>query len=461
MKKYLPILIMFFLLTACQSTLQQAESPAPVPTPTPMATVTLTPEPTPSPTPEPSSVDIELDVGDGEHTFWVELSQERERGENEDLPIVLTFYTDPEKTAVFQQFEDTCMVRDIGYINLWAEDVDFDGYPDLCYNSWAGAHSFGMTALVWDSEQGEFIADPYGLKELCLPEFDPEKQVVETWNYSGGDNKREYYRYYRNDRGEKELTCVRRLLTRWNAETFTSTLIVENWEYESGGLQEVYRAENVPDSVVQWPSTREFRRWSDIDYDGGQALALDVGDGQHTFWVEAELGDWCNEFEKEVTISIYCRELDQEPVQVIETTMISGFLKLKAVDADFDGDMDFYFPCQVGANNGFYSFWLWDGETGTFIEEKAGLGSLSYPYFEPEEKLIRSHMLDSATCSTDFIYTWREGELVCLRNVYHAYSEDMETVQVMVWDEELGTIENTYPRDSNWTQWLDLDYPGE
>ena len=33
--------------------------------------------------------------------------------------------------------------------------------------------------------------------------------------------------------------------------------------------------------------------------------------------------------------------------------------------------------------------------------------------------------------------------------------------QVMVWDEELGTIENTYPRDSNWTQWLDLDYPGK
>ena len=33
--------------------------------------------------------------------------------------------------------------------------------------------------------------------------------------------------------------------------------------------------------------------------------------------------------------------------------------------------------------------------------------------------------------------------------------------QVMVWDEELGTIENTYPRDSNWTQWLDLDYHGE
>lgn len=190
-------------------------------------------------------------------------------------------------------------------------------------------------------------------------------------------------------------------------------------------------------------------------------IEVDIGDGEHKFWVEAELGDWCNEFEKEVTISIYCRELDQEPVQVIETTMISGFLKLKAVDADFDGDMDFYFPCQVGANNGFYSFWLWDGETGTFIEEKAGLGSLSYPYFEPEEKLIRSHMLDSATCSTDFIYTWREGELVCLRSVYHAYSEDMETVQVMVWDEELGTIENTYPRDSNWTQWLDLDYHGE
>lgn len=190
-----------------------------------------------------------------------------------------------------------------------------------------------------------------------------------------------------------------------------------------------------------------------------EGLELDVGDGKHKFWIEI------TEREEEVGgvwVNIYRDKEDSEPYQRFEDRAFD-FHRAgpHSVDADFDGNMDFYFPCQVGANNGFYSFWLWDGETGTFIEEKAGLGSLSYPYFEPEEKLIRSHMLDSATCSTDFIYTWREGELVCLRSVYHAYSEDMETVQVMVWDEELGTIENTYPRDSNWTQWLDLDYPGE
>jgi hypothetical protein len=200
----------------------------------------------------------------------------------------------------------------MGYVSLWTEDVDFDGCPDLCYSSWAGAHSFGTTCLVWDQEQEKFLQDPYGLRELCLPSFDPENRVIKTWNYSGGDNETEYYRYYRNDKGEWELTCVRRLLTRGDASTFTSTLIVEDYDY--GELIEVYRAENVPDGVVTWPSAREFQRWKDPDYSGGWALRLDVGDGEHSFWIEAEPGDWLNEFEKEVTLSIYRQELDEEPV---------------------------------------------------------------------------------------------------------------------------------------------------
>ncbi len=399
---------------------------------------------------------------DPEHTLWAALTQERERREGEELPVLLTLYTDPEQTAVFQRFEDTCMVSGLGYIDLWSEDVDFDGCPDLCYSSWAGAHSSGMTALVWKPDGGEFVPEPYGLKELCLPEFDPEKQVVKTWNYSGGDNETEYYCYYRNNRGELELTCVRRLLTRGDAESFTSTLIVENREFGSEGLSEVYRAENVPDSVVFWPSTREFRRWSDLDYNGGQALALDVGDGEHIFWIEAEPGDWLNEFEKEVTLSIYRQELDEEPVQVIKTSTVAfRLLKLESVDADFDGDMDFYFPCNVGATNGFYSFWLWDGETETFMEDHSDLGSLSYPRFDEEEKLIYSHMHGSATSSTDFIYTWRAGELVCLRSVYHAVSLDEASVDVVVWDEGQRTVEKTYPSGFDWSRWIDLDYRGE
>lgn len=295
-----------------------------------------------------------------------------------------------------------------------------------------------------------------------MPRFDPEKRVVETWNYSGGDSEMAYYRYYRNEKDERELTCVRRLLTRGDAETFTATLTVEDYDYAAGGLTEVYRAENVPDNGVQWPSTREFQRWEDPDYDGGQSLALDVGDGEHIFWIEAELGDWLNEFEKKVTLSIYRRELDEEPLQVIETaTVAPSFLELESVDADFDGDMDFYFPHNVGATNGFYSFWLWDGETETFVEDHSDLGSLSYPRFDEEEKLIYSHMHGSATSSTDSIYAWRAGELVCLRSVYHAVSLDEASVDVVVWDEGRRTVEKTYPGGSDWSRWLDLDYRGE
>jgi hypothetical protein len=136
-------------------------------------------------------------------------------------------------------------------------------------------------------------------------------------------------------------------------------------------------------------------------------------------------------------------------------------LKLESVDANFDGAMDFRFLCQVGATNGFYSFWLWDGETETFVKDHSDLGSLSYPRFNEEEELIYSHMHGSATSSTDFIYAWREGELVCLRSVYHAVSLDEASVDVVVWDEGQRIIEKTYPSGSDWSRWLDLDYQGE
>ena len=89
------------------------------------------------------------------------------------------------------------------------------------------------------------------------------------------------------------------------------------------------------------------------------------------------------------------------------------------------------------------------------------MGGLSCPRFDPEEKLIRSHMLDTATSSTDSIYAWREGELVCLRSVYHAVSLDEASVDVVVWEEGRRTVEKTYPSGSHWSRRLELSYRGE
>lgn len=99
MKKYLPILTLLLLLTACQREPgASVPTPAPTPTHTPMATVTPTPEPTPTPmvtvtpTPEPSSMGIELDVGDGEHKFWVEITQREEQEAEGGIPILVSVY---------------------------------------------------------------------------------------------------------------------------------------------------------------------------------------------------------------------------------------------------------------------------------------------------------------------------------------------------------------------------------
>ncbi len=271
MKKYLPILTLLLLLTACQREPgASVPTPAPTPTHTPMATVTPTPEPTPTPmvtvtpTPEPSSMGIELDVGDGEHKFWVEITQREElEREESGIPILISVYEESSR-ELKQSFEDEVWLYSLGAATPREVDVNFDGCMDFEYGSWIAASSSGSVYYVWDKEAEQFVRDPYGLENLAMPDFDQERQVIETWNHSGFSYTIEFYRYL-----DGKLTCVRRLKNQDNySDDFTATLTVENYDEKIGTLKEVYREENAEIGGVTYASTEEFQRWHDLDYHG-------------------------------------------------------------------------------------------------------------------------------------------------------------------------------------------------
>ncbi len=268
MKKYLPILTLLLLLTACQRE-PGASVPTPAPTPTPVVTVTPTPEPTPTPmvtvtpTPEPSSMGIELDVGDGEHKFWVEITQREEQEAEGGIPILVSVYEES-SGELKQSFEDEVWLYSLGAATPREVDVNFDGCMDFEYGSWIAASSSGSVYYVWDKEAEQFVRDPYGLENLAMPDFDQERQVIETWNHSGFSYTIEFYRYL-----DGKLTCVRRLKNQDNySDDFTATLTVENYDEKIGTLKEVYREENAEIGGVTYASTEEFQRWHDLDYHG-------------------------------------------------------------------------------------------------------------------------------------------------------------------------------------------------
>lgn len=212
----------------------------------------LTPEPSPLPH-EP--VNIEVDVGDGEHTFWVELTEA-------EVGKTVNIYREKGDPKPFQSFADEEALLDLEMAGLTAEDVNFDGHMDFGYLSWSGGSYAGSAYYIWDPTAEQFVRDPYGLETLSLPKFDPEKQAIETWSHSASSYTIEFYRYL-----DGELTCVRRLKN-WenNTDDYTATLTVEEYDRETGALKEVYREEQAEIGGVTYATTDEFRRWHDIDY---------------------------------------------------------------------------------------------------------------------------------------------------------------------------------------------------
>lgn len=67
------------------------------------------------------------------------------------------------------------------YYEIELIDVDFDGYKDIrIFAGFNGLWRKDYIYFIWDPDTGKFTGDKYGLRDLGLPGFDAEKQLVHS-----------------------------------------------------------------------------------------------------------------------------------------------------------------------------------------------------------------------------------------------------------------------------------------
>ncbi|GEM_PF-3547468 len=120
---------------------------------------------------------------------------------------------------------------------------------------------------------------------------------------------------------------------------------------------------------------------------------------------------------------------------------IAMFPKLYVVDANFDGNEDFYWCSSCGAANACYDLYIYNEKEGKF----SLAASLYNPCFIEETKTVWEDLHFSAFEKDQKFYHWNGGELFC---VAHAFIErrgldwDFEKNEKLYFSLELETFEN-------------------
>lgn len=201
---------------------------------------------------------------------------------------------------------------------------------------------------------------------------------------------------------------------------------------------------------------------------------VDIGDGEHTFWVEVvDTGEpWADS--NKLLILIYQDETKEKLFQTFESWWADpyGLFCFPVEDMDFDGDMDFS-VCNIDYRS-FHScsHYIWDEEQEKFVEDPYGLNDLNNPCFDEEKQVIRSNSRGWRGESTTY-YQYLKGSLACIRFLDYDYSDDKHIMRLEVKDELDGVLTVVYeeeipfgdlPEGKLWTEeferWFDLDYHG-
>ncbi|MBQ2866854.1 MAG: hypothetical protein IJE87_00595 [Firmicutes bacterium] len=105
-------------------------------------------------------------------------------------------------------------------------------------------------------------------------------------------------------------------------------------------------------------------------------------------------------------------------------------------DYNFDGADDFYLWLTGGAHNSQGKFFLWNQESGLFVENEA-LGQLTSPMVRDEFKVILEHIHVSGAEYVDVLYGWEGDELVPIRRIIQQMpSSDSLSGEVHDWYED-------------------------
>lgn len=204
-------------------------------------------------------------------------------------------------------------------------------------------------------------------------------------------------------------------------------------------------------------------------------IKVDIGDGEHTFWVEAvDTGEPAADCNK-LLVNIYRDEAKEELFQTFESWWADpyGLYCFPVEDMDFDGDIDFAVCNKEYRTYHCCSHYIWDEEQERFVEDPYGLNDLNNPHFDEERQVVRSNSGWMGGETTTY-YQYRKGSLVCVRSLVYSYSEDERAMGLEVEDEIDGALTSVYknsiplselPEGKLWTEefehWYDLDYHGE
>lgn len=155
--------------------------------------------------------------------------------------------------------------------------------------------------------------------------------------------------------------------------------------------------------------------------DTRDAFLVPTGGTLGTLLVTAEKGEQDRDTELggyHTTLSVWNpRDMDK-PIQTMDKSIEGwAFGSHEVVDANFDGYMDFSCMYFMGNQPNYWYLWIWDEETGQFVEvpEYAGISS---PRINPETQIIDGFARNSgAGDGVTTFHRWEDGKLVCIRRI--------------------------------------------
>ena len=409
----------------------------------------------------------EIHVGDGEHVFRLEAVSAGLWANEFCRDLTLSIYEEEGRNPL-QVIETDVGVWPQSF-ELCVEDIDFDGYMDFYYLYSQGTHNRYYSYYVWDEETKQFTYDPYNLSELENLTFDPEQKAVVSWyRTSIWGGKHSFYRYI-----DGQLTCVRMCGYPYEHNPESASLYVK--DLVDGELKTVFEVTHASDTEFTEAEKEEYSRWHDLHYHGPHTLVLDIGDGEHSFWVEITP----RESEEEgipITVSVYDSEEKNTLWQRWEDVCYRPSFEtigLTSQDVDFDGNMDLIYSSWLAASTWGMNYWVWDAGQKKFVHDPYGLEGLSEPEFDQEKNVIATENHDGGGYKTEEYYRYQNGKLTCVRRLSTRPGGENWCATLTVEDYRNGKLQEVYraehveddgvlwPSTEEFRKWHDLNYHGE
>lgn len=237
----------------------------------------------------------------------------------------------------------------------------------------------------------------------------------------------------------------------------------------------------VPESMPpETPSPEQLLAQQPID-DDHDAFLVDTGGKLGTLLVTAERGEQDPEsWFFQTTLSVWNPQDMGVPMQSM-TVLVDelAFGRHEALDANFDGHMDFSYMYVIGNQPNYWYLWVWDEEAGQFVEVPE-YREISGPRCNPETEVIDGFARSSgAGDGTTTFHRWEDGELVCIRRIELWWEPDeailteeeitVFPMHITVEDRVDGELSEVYvgvvaPGEdylSERAKWENLDYHGE